>query len=81
LLLGGLGPAVVSLGAAAFAWWSPRARMAAGGAFVAVSAMALWSFLWGLALPVTDAAVATAVGALLVGLTGVLLVTRAAERS
>ena len=74
-LLGGLGPALVSLGAAAFAWWTPRSRMAAGGALLALASIAGWSFLWGLTLPVIDTAVPTAVGALLVGLAGLLLLT------
>jgi hypothetical protein len=49
--------------------------LAAGGAFTAIAAVTGWSFLWGLAFPLLEVSLATAVGPLLVGLAGVLLLT------
>ena len=75
LLLSALGPAVVGISATLAAWLVPAARLASAGAIIALAALSGWAALLGLIYPFMNVSAATTIGALLLGLAGVLMVT------
>ena len=75
LLLSALGPPALGLTATLAAWLVPAARPAAAGAIIALAALNGWAALLGLIYPPMNVSAATTIGALLLGLAGVLMLT------